>query len=222
MTERISTGLARLDDCIDGGFEKGIITEIYGEPGSGKTNLVLFAAIKSAEVGKVIFIDTEGVSTERISQISTNESALSNLKFFRIRSYEEQLESVPKILNLIQSMNDVVLLVFDTITVHYRAEREIRAELRKKTSNTLITQIEMLNNIALSKDIPVILVNQVYMDTSTSEVQPVGGSALSHIAKAIFMIRKVGRGRRELTIVKHRSLPEEVKCPFVITEKGIE
>jgi DNA repair protein RadB len=222
MTERISTGLARLDNCIDGGFEKGIITEIYGEPGSGKTNLVLFAAIKSAEVGKVIFIDTEGVSTERISQISTNESALSNLKFFRIRSYEEQLESVPKILNLIQSMNDVVLLVFDTITVHYRAEREIRAELRKKTSNTLITQIEMLNNIALSKDIPVILVNQVYMDTSTSEVQPVGGSALSHIAKAIFMIRKVGRGRRELTIVKHRSLPEEVKCPFVITEKGIE
>lgn len=222
MTERISTGLARLDDCIDGGFEKGIITEIYGEPGSGKTNLVLFAAIKSAEVGKVIFIDTEGVSTERISQISTNESALSNLKFFRIRSYEEQLESVPKILNLIQSMNDVVLLVFDTITVHYRAEREIRAELRKKTSNTLITQIEMLNNIALSKDIPVILVNQVYMDTSTSEVQPVGGSALSHIAKAIFMVRKVGRGRRELTIVKHRSLPEEVKCPFVITEKGIE
>ena len=222
MTERISTGLARLDDCIDGGFEKGIITEIYGEPGSGKTNLVLFAAIKSAEVGKVIFIDTEGVSTERISQISTNEPALSNLKFFRIRSYEEQLESVPKILNLIQSMNDVVLLVFDTITVHYRAEREIRAELRKKTSNTLITQIEMLNNIALSKDIPVILVNQVYMDTSTSEVQPVGGSALSHIAKAIFMIRKVGRGRRELTIVKHRSLPEEVKCPFVITEKGIE
>ena len=222
MTERISTGLARLDNCIDGGFEKGIITEIYGEPGSGKTNLVLFAAIKSAEVGKVIFIDTEGVSTERISQISTNEPALSNLKFFRIRSYEEQLESVPKILNLIQSMNDVVLLVFDTITVHYRAEREIRAELRKKTSNTLITQIEMLNNIALSKDIPVILVNQVYMDTSTSEVQPVGGSALSHIAKAIFMIRKVGRGRRELTIVKHRSLPEEVKCPFVITEKGIE
>ncbi|MCL4412014.1 MAG: DNA repair and recombination protein RadB [Candidatus Thermoplasmatota archaeon] len=222
MTERISTGLARLDKCIEGGFEKGIITEIYGEPGSGKTNLVLFAAIKSAEVGKVIFIDTEGVSTERISQITRDKPSLSNLKFFRIRSYEEQLESVPKILNLVQSMNDVVLLVFDTITVHYRVEREIRAELRKKTSNTLNTQIEMLSNLALSKDIPVILVNQVYTDKSTSEVQPVGGSALSHIAKAIFMIRKLGTGRRELTVVKHRSLPEDVKCPFVITENGIE
>lgn len=222
MNERLSTGLARLDGCIEGGFEKGIITEIYGEPGSGKTNLVLFTSIRSSEIGKVIFIDTEGVSTERISQMASDDSILSNLKFFRIRSYEEQLESVPKILNLIQSMNDVVLLVFDTITVHYRAEREIRAELRKKTSNTLITQIEMLNNVAVSKNIPVILVNQVYMDKTTSEAQPVGGSALSHIAKAIFRIQKLGTGRRQLVIVKHRSLPEDVKCSFVITEKGIE
>ncbi|MCL5874703.1 MAG: DNA repair and recombination protein RadB [Candidatus Thermoplasmatota archaeon] len=222
MTDRLSTGLPRLDRCIEGGFERGIITEIYGEPGSGKTNLVLYASIKSSEMGKVIFIDTEGVSTERISQMTSDGSVLSNLKFFRIRSYEEQLESVPKILNLVQSMNEVVLLVFDTITVHYRAEREIRAELRRKTSNTLITQIEMLNNIALSMNIPVILVNQVYMDKTTSEVQPVGGSALSHIAKAIFRIQKLGSGKRELVVVKHRSLPEDVKCSFAITERGIE
>ena len=222
MTERLSTGLQRLDACIEGGFEKGIITEIYGEPGSGKTNLVLYSSIKSSELGKVIFIDTEGVSTERISQMTRGDSILSNLKFFRIRSYEEQLESVPKIINIAQSMRDVVLLVFDTITVHYRAEREIRTELRKKTSNTLITQIEMLNNLALSKSIPVILVNQVYVDKTTSEVQPVGGSALSHIAKAIFKIQKLGSGRRELVVVKHRSLPEDLKCSFLITERGIE
>ena len=222
MTERLSTGLQRLDACIEGGFEKGIITEIYGEPGSGKTNLVLYSSIKSSELGKVIFIDTEGVSTERISQMTRGGSILSNLKFFRIRSYEEQLESVPKIINIAQSMSDVVLLVFDTITVHYRAEREIRTELRKKTSNTLITQIEMLNNLALSKSIPVILVNQVYVDKTTSEVQPVGGSALSHIAKAIFRIQKLGSGRRELVVVKHRSLPEDLKCSFLITERGIE
>ena len=222
MTDRLPTGLPRLDKCIEGGFERGIITEIYGEPGSGKTNLVLYTSIVSSVLGKVIFIDTEGVSTERISQIKRDESNLSNLKFFRIRSYEEQLEAVPKILNLVQSMSDVVLLVFDTITVHYRAEREIRAELRKKTSNTLITQIEMLNNLALSKDIPVILVNQVYMDKTTSEVQPVGGSALSHIAKAIFRIQKLGSGMRELVVIKHRSLPEDIRCSFSITEKGIE
>ena len=222
MTDRLPTGLPRLDKCIEGGFERCIVTEIYGEPGSGKTNLVLYTSIVSSVLGKVIFIDTEGVSTERISQIKRDESNLSNLKFFRIRSYEEQLEAVPKILNLVQSMSDVVLLVFDTITVHYRAEREIRAELRKKTSNTLITQIEMLNNLALSKNIPVILVNQVYMDKTTSEVQPVGGSALSHIAKAIFRIQKLGSGMRELVVIKHRSLPEDIRCSFSITERGIE
>jgi DNA repair protein RadB len=222
MIDKLSSGLERIDKCIDGGFEKGIITEIYGEPGSGKTNLVLFASISASRTGKVIFLDTEGVSTERISQIVGGNSVLSNLMFFRIRSYEEQLESVPKILNLVQSMDDVVLIVFDTITVHYRVERELRAELRRKHSNTLMTQIEMLANVALSKNIPVILVNQVYVDKSTSEIQPVGGSALSHVAKAIFKIQKLGSGRRELVVVKHRSLPEDLKCPFSITERGIE
>ncbi len=222
MSGRVSTGLKRLDQCLEGGYESGIVTEIYGEPGSGKTNLVLFSSLYSSRMGKVIFIDTEGVSTERISQMERSDSVLSNIKFFRIRSYEEQLESVPKILNLVRSMNDVVLLVFDTITIHYRAEREIRSELRRKTSNTLITQIEMLNNIAASKDIPVIIVNQVYMDKTTGEVQPVGGSALSHAAKAIFKIQKLSGGKRELVVVKHRSLPEDLKCSFSITDTGIE
>lgn len=222
MNDRVSTGLDRLDKCIGGGFEKGIITEIYGEPGSGKTNLVLFTSIASVEHGKVIYIDTEGVSVERVSQISENRSTLSNLKFFRIKSYEEQLENVPKIVNLVQKMNDAVLMVFDTISIHYRAERETRKELRKKYSNTFITQIEMLNNLAAIREIPVILVNQVYSDKSSNEVHPVGGSALSHAAKAIFKIQKLGTGRRELVIVKHRSLPENQKCYFEITERGIE
>ncbi len=222
MTEKFSTGLGRLDKCLDGGFERGIITEIYGEPGSGKTNLVLFTAIKSSPLGKVIYIDTEGVSTERISQISSSDSVMSNLKFFRIRNYEEQLETVPKILNLAQSMRDIILLVFDTITMHYRVERDLRTELRKKHSNTLMTQMEMLVNVALSKDVPAIIVNQVYVDKSSGSVLPVGGSALSHIAKGIFRIEKSGGAKRELVIVKHRSLPEDKKCSFTITDKGIE
>lgn len=222
MTDKLSTGLDRLDACLGGGLERGIITEVYGEPGSGKTNLVLFTSIRSTSLGKVIYIDTEGVSAERIFQISTEDSNMSNLKFFRIKSYEEQLETVPKILSLAQSMRDLVLIVFDTITVHYRVERELRTELRKKHSNTLMTQIEMLANVALSKNIPVIIVNQVYVDTSSSEVLPVGGSALSHIAKGIFKIEKIGEGRREVVVMKHRSLPENKKCNFTITDRGVE
>jgi DNA repair protein RadB len=222
MNDRFPIGLQRLDKCIGGGFERGIITEIYGEPGSGKTNLVLFSSIKASSLGKIIYLDTEGVSSERVAQITRDESIPANLKFFRIKSYDEQLENVPKILNLAQAMNDLIMIVFDTVTSHYRAEREIRTELRKKYSNTLLTQLEMLGSIAAAKNIPVIIVNQVYMDASTNDVQPIGGSAISHISKAIFKIQKTGASRRELIVIKHRSLPENLRCPFEITEMGIE
>jgi len=222
MSGRVSTGSRVLDDFLGGGFESGIISEIYGEPGSGKTNLVLFTALTNSSHGKVIFLDTEGVSPDRLAQMTGPEAIPSNIKFFRIKNYEEQLESVPKILNLAQSMRDVVLIVVDTITAHYRAEREVRRELRKKTSNTLLTQVEMLSSTAATLDVPVLMVNQVYMDKTTNEVMPVGGSALSHMAKAIFKIEKSGGGVRELVVVKHRSLPEGIRCRFRITERGIE
>ncbi|MEM4379735.1 MAG: DNA repair and recombination protein RadB, partial [Thermoplasmatales archaeon] len=203
-------------------FESGIISEIYGEPGSGKTNLVLSASLKNSQFGKIIYIDTEGVSGERFAQMSGPGTIPSNVKFFRIKSYEEQLESVPTILNLVSSMQDVVLVVVDTITAHYRVERDIRTELRKRTSNTLLTQIEMLSNLASTLDIPVLMVNQVYTDKDSNEVKPMGGSALAHMAKAIFKVERSSGGIRELVVMKHRSLPEGIRCKFRIVENGIE
>ncbi|MEM0129897.1 MAG: DNA repair and recombination protein RadB [Thermoplasmatales archaeon] len=222
MSGRLSTGSKNLDDFLQGGFESGIISEIYGEPGSGKTNLVLSASLKNSKIGKIIYIDTEGVSGERFAQMSGPSTVPSNVKFFRIKSYEEQLESVPTILNLVSSMQDVVLIVVDTITAHYRVERDIRTELRKRTSNTLLTQIEMLSNLASTLDVPVLMVNQVYTDKDTSEVKPMGGSALAHMAKAIFKVERGGGGVRELVVMKHRSLPEGIRCKFRIVEDGIE
>ena len=35
--ERLPTGCKNLDDLLGGGIETGVITQIYGAPGSGKT-----------------------------------------------------------------------------------------------------------------------------------------------------------------------------------------
>ncbi len=62
----IPTGCKGLDDLIGGGVEEGIVTEFYGEGGSGKTSLALQLAVRCAESGKqVVYLDTEGVSPER-------------------------------------------------------------------------------------------------------------------------------------------------------------
>ena len=56
-----------LDNLIGGGLERNTVTEIYGEAGSGKTNLCLQASRECVNAGeKVAYIDTEGVSVERL------------------------------------------------------------------------------------------------------------------------------------------------------------
>ncbi|MBV1767408.1 MAG: DNA repair protein RadB, partial [Methanobacterium sp.] len=70
-SSKIQTGCS-IDSILGGGVEKGNLTQFYGPPGSGKTNIVLKLAVQSAKNGgKVIYVDTEGgISIERIKQIS--------------------------------------------------------------------------------------------------------------------------------------------------------
>ena len=61
-----------LDELLDGGFEKGVVTQIFGPPSSGKSNVALSLAVNVAKNNrKVVYMDTEGgISIDRIKQIS--------------------------------------------------------------------------------------------------------------------------------------------------------
>ncbi|MFB6254834.1 MAG: ATPase domain-containing protein, partial [Halobacteriaceae archaeon] len=64
--QRISTGCKPLDSLLGGGIERGTVTQIYGPPASGKTNIALNTAIETAvEDGTAVYIDSEGVSIDR-------------------------------------------------------------------------------------------------------------------------------------------------------------
>ncbi|MFQ5553336.1 MAG: ATPase domain-containing protein, partial [Thermoplasmata archaeon] len=67
---KIEVDCPSLDALMDGGVESGCITLLFGEAGSGKTNLCLQLARNVARAGrKVAFVDSEGVSLERLRQI---------------------------------------------------------------------------------------------------------------------------------------------------------
>ena len=76
--ERISTGSENLDELFGGGIETNAITEIYGEYGTGKTQIChVLSTItsRSKSVGglnaKVLYIDTENTfRPERIVSIA--------------------------------------------------------------------------------------------------------------------------------------------------------
>ena len=58
---RLSSGLAPLDDLIDGGIPRGRISEITGRPGSGKTSLAASFAASAIHRGEVAaWLDSSG------------------------------------------------------------------------------------------------------------------------------------------------------------------
>jgi KaiC/GvpD/RAD55 family RecA-like ATPase len=61
LRNKTSAGNYDLNKWLYGGYDKDIITTIFGPAGSGKSNFCMMVAASAARKGgKVIFIDTEG------------------------------------------------------------------------------------------------------------------------------------------------------------------
>ena len=69
--KKVSSGSKVLDELLNGGYEPGIITTIYGASGTGKSNIGILSAVNLARQGKkVVYIDSEGsFSKDRAHQI---------------------------------------------------------------------------------------------------------------------------------------------------------
>ena len=214
-----------IDKLLGGGFEAGAITEIYGEAGSGKTNLCLQLAKNVVLDGKkVIYIDSEGLSKERMGQIfgKDYDKICKNLLIFEPYDFEEQENIIEKAVSLAMKNEDIGLVILDSATGHYRVE--LAKENEKAERRTFTSQITALLKLCRSRVIPVILTSQVYTDLDKGEFKPLGGHMLRHNAKIIIRLDKdeLVPGRREVVLIKHRSLAEKAKAEFWLTEKGLE
>jgi DNA repair protein RadB len=217
MVERVSTGCKLLDDLLRGGYEKEIITTIYGPSASGKTNLCIVCAASVAKKAKVVWIDTDGsFSVERFLQVAKDKKLLDNLVYLRCTTFAEQAEAVQKATEM---AGVVGLLVIDNITTLYRAERveednrELNAAMRK--------QLRDIIGAAHKKKIPVISTAQVYADLENKDkVQVVGGLLIRNMSKCLIELQKQNSIRRAI-IRKHRSVPEGKEVSFKIVESGI-
>ncbi len=207
-----------LDDLLGGGVESKSITEIYGEAGSGKTNFCLQAARECANNGKkVVYIDSEGVSSERLNQICKNydcKKTLENILFFNPSSFEEQEEMIKKAMNI----KDVELIVLDTYNLFFRLNQE---DDEKSAIRSLNRQITDLQIGSMKKNLYAIIAGQVY-SVDNDDVKPFAGRGIEHVAKTIIKLEKIGIGKRQATIMKHRSQPEYKKAIFSINAQGLE
>lgn len=220
---KISAGSYDINKFLFGGYEKDIITVIYGDSGSGKTNLCLLAAISQAKKGnKVIYIDTEGgFSMERIKQLSGEDydSAIKNIFLLKPTNFNEQKKAFDDLLKYLK--DEISLIIVDGMTILYRLEsataRESNNGEMQKINSELVRQMRTLAEIARKREIPVIVTNQVYR--WDEERKMVGGDILRYWSKCHLELTNE-KGKRTLFIKKHRSLPEK-SMDFEITGSGI-
>ncbi len=221
LVDKIKTGVSTLDAILDGGIEKGCITEIYGEGGSGKTNICLQTAINVARGGDyVIYIDTEGVSMERFRQLGGTEEIAKNILFYRPYRFSHQTELIERAIKLVEQKNNISLIIVDSLTEFYRAEQGVGEDTSIKR-HSLAWQLSILSTVARRKNVAVLITNQVYQDTASGEIKPIGGHTLQHNAKTIIFLRKMGNGLREAVLIKHRSIPEGRVARFEIKHDAI-
>ena len=251
LPTKYSAGCKNIDELLGGGFESGTVTQLYGEAGSGKTNICLQAAVECARKGKtVIFIDSEGFSPERFLQIAnakplqglrgrgaephsanTNETSetveriAQRITIYEPHSFEQQTSCIDEIEELIkekEGKNGVALVILDSATLFYRLELDEERSIYVR--RVLANQIMHLLELARRYDLAVIITNQVYMDIEDGNLRPSGGYALEHLSKVIVQLEKTaeGHGKRRAVLKKHRSMPEDTSCEFFITGKGVE
>jgi DNA repair protein RadB len=211
---------------LGGGFEKGVITQIFGPPSSGKSNITLTLAVNVAKTGKkAIYIDTEGgISIDRIKQIAGPEfsNVATNIIVFEPTSFSEQNDTLKSIdAWLRRNHDDVDLIVLDSAVALYRVDDMKSSKLNKELGK----QMGVLSKIARQYDIAVILTNQIYNafdEDGNNDIKAVGGTILQYWSKVIIQLeRGEDVNQRVATLKRHRSIAEGKQAVFSIASIGI-
>jgi DNA repair protein RadB len=227
VNESITTGCGPLDDLLGGGFERGTVTQVYGPPAAGKTNVALVTAVETAaKGGTVVYIDTEGLSLDRFEQIAsaraleTDESVqdiTGRIIIEEAYDFAEQEEAVRDTEEFAERADFIVL---DSATGFYRLERGEDAaggdSLRK-----VGRQVTHLLSLARRHDLAVLLTNQVFSDPDSDRTRALGGNTLEHWTGTVLRIDRYRGGNRRATLEKHRAKPAGQAVQLKITDRGV-
>ena len=231
---KIKTGSTSFDEVMGGGFETGGITELFGEFGSGKTQVGHQLAVdvqipqeQGGVGGKVIYIDTENTfRPERIQQMAEKvgldpDETLKNIKVARAYNSDHQMLLAEKAEELLKE-EEYKLLIVDSLTAHFRAEFIGRGTLSERQQK-LNKHMHVLLKLADMYNCCVVVTNQVMSKPNVMFGDPttaIGGHVVGHSSTFRVYLRKGKKGSRVAKLVDSPNLPES-ECMFFVNTSGL-
>ena len=213
----ISSQIGSLDKIFSGGLKNGIITEISGLRGTGKTQLALQFTIEPLiNNKKILFIDTTvEFRPERFLQMlqsrNLSTSILENLHVSRVTDTQKQIEILKSI-----EKDNFSLLIIDNITDLFSFEyskKEHQIEKNINFGNYMIN----LSKLSLLKNIPIIITNQIFSHDDTNYHR-----MHTHLENYVHQKIQLEKIKKIHTCKVLSPFISETKFHYKITNSGIE
>ena len=170
--QKLSSMVQSIDDLLAGGFETQSLVEVYGEFGSGKTQIGHQLAVNCTMPieqggldGDVFYIDTEDTfRPERITQMARGhgldpEAVLERIHVARAYNSAHQMLLAEEIKRMSRGIN-VKMIIVDSLTSHFRAEFVGRGMLANRQQK-LNRHLKDLKQLADVNNALVLVTNQV-------------------------------------------------------------
>ncbi len=187
---RMATGFGELDRVLGGGISKGAVTLIGGDPGIGKSTLLIQILSHVASQGlTVVYVSGE----ESVSQVNSRLRRVStDLPQNLFIAAENDVEQIINAL----SLQEIDFVVIDSI--HALNDQEIEGTAGGMSQLKNVTQ--RLTHWAKKKNVGMFLVGQV-----TKEGIVAGPKNVEHIVDTVVYLEKIGsENARVVRTVKNR------------------
>jgi len=203
---RISANIAALDRVLGGGLVTGAVTLVGGEPGIGKSTLLLQAAEQLARGGVVLYVSGE----ESPRQIAIRARRLGTMNE-NIRLFAET--SVERIISVTESMKPVAVIVDSIQTVHTSTSASTPGSVGqvRDSAGLLMTAAKRLS-------IPIFLIGHI-----TKEGTIAGPKSLEHIVDTVLYFEgEKFQNYRVVRAYKNRFGPANEVAIFEMHDTGLQ
>jgi len=228
--KKIGTGCSSFDNMLEGGFESGAITEVYGQFGSGKTqlaHLLVVRALLENKDNKAIFIDSENTfRADRIKDFCeandvNYDDAMERIYVSRAFNSDHQMLLIDEIEKMLQKDSSYRIVVVDSLTSHFRSEFQGRGALAGRQQK-LNKHLHQLLKIADLYNMVVFVSNQVQANPAQmfgDPTTPVGGHIVGHNSTFRIYMRPGKAGSIFAKVIDSPNLPNN-DCNFFLKKEG--